>query len=213
LFALIDCKWRDLFMQSGVVALKRAGSVITLTLALASCAPQLLTFFKPSAPTGEVFNRRGECADRYISFAPAQEKRAMVTLDMEEAYHGESGTLHLSIYKRSPDGLDRFARSKEEIERWTEWAETPLVVKAATNSIVIIWADGGRLETAFSLPAPLGRSPATAANGRRAIELPGFSGNWAEVHLPSLELDGNPLQIPTVRFELTTRLEFCAVDG
>jgi hypothetical protein len=197
--------------------MNRARIVVALCtlLSMTACISQERTYFEPSAPTGKVgaYKVCGGTPD-FIEFDPIDIKHVGVSMHIIMPYGGRPPALFLMIGKQGTSGVDRAFGGSADTKAWNAWFETPMVVGAPSNVIVIDWAQGHHDEK-LAFPGPPYRVVTNDTWNhffQQTIPLPYLSGDWVEVTLPPLILDGHTLDIPKVHFGKVTRTQVTGIN-
>jgi len=168
-------------MRPGIIALILLGGLTT------ACVPVQLTYFAPSAITGDVYTPRSSCVPEAITFTSSEQPHPGLVMQMASLG-------------------DRSAALKITIT-----GSAPMAVRAISDVTEIDWAGGGKQIAKLDFLTPDDRP---VPSGRiQSIAIPDYAGDWMEVNMPSMTVDGYPLKIPSVRFTRIARLEICPMNG
>jgi hypothetical protein len=204
---------------------RKSGSVALFGLCLAAtgCIPERLAYLEPSAAVGRVEPDKPRCGgpSDTITFSPAN----LVTPDLIEVRLGTlppsrttSRQLFVLLWIRKnvhtefsllPSSVET---QKQRAARYMALKTLPVEIEFADDTVPLAWADGGRTVWHLSLPDRARRWTMTDAPLFQKLPVPGFSGDWLDVQLPTISFDGKPLAFPPVRFEAGSALFFMPIN-
>ena len=189
-----------------------------LLVMLLACVPAETTYFKASAPGGELGQLRRECSTRenFISFSHPERSTVRVSLGAvgaDERHPNAPLSLLLLVAKNGDDtgGLGFASSSLEERRRRLDRYKEPVEVTATSDTAVVVWEKGGRQVVKLKW-LPDNRFIVSDHFFQQAITIDGFSGDWLEVRLPAISFEGVVLELPPVRFTQVHEVVFSAIN-
>lgn len=166
-----------------------------------ACVPLKYEYFEPSAPSGQVGPWRGACggADDHITFESPAYSWVEVRLSVSEFKNGvRSATpvVELTVQKNIPIEFGPFA-DEEKQRLYAEWGVQRVTIELQRPEIEVTWENDGHAVLELS------QSIYVLERGwvRERMELPSFEGDWLEVVMPALSVDGQAFEIPRIRFD------------